>query len=79
MKIQIVIGSTRTGRIAERVAKWVANSATGQPNFEVELVDLANYDMPYFDEAISPQFNRDRQPSQRLSSSWIRFLRRMVT
>ncbi len=64
MKIQILIGSTRQGRISERVANWVAASAMEQPNFEVELVDLADYDMPYFDEAISPQFNPKRQPSE---------------
>jgi len=63
MKIQILIGSTRPGRIAERVAKWVAASAQEQPNFEVELVDLADYDMPFFDEATSPQFNPHRQTS----------------
>jgi NAD(P)H-dependent FMN reductase len=61
MKIQILIGSTRQGRIAERVAKWVATSAMEQPNFEVELVDLADYDMPYFDEPISPRYNPNRQ------------------
>ncbi len=63
MKIQILIGSTRPGRISERVAKWVAAAAQEQPNFEVELVDLADYDMPFFNEAISPQFNPHRQPS----------------
>ena len=68
MKIQVILGSTRPGRITERMAKWAVNEAKKQPNFEVELVDLADYDMPFLDEAISPRYNPARtinEPAQR--------------
>lgn len=62
MKLQVVIGATREGRITDRAAKWVANEAKSLDGAEVEIVDLRDYELPFFDEAISPQYNPDRQP-----------------
>lgn len=64
MKLQIIIGSTRPGRQSDRLAKWVANEAKSLPDTTAELVDLADYDLPMFNEAISPQYNPDRKPSE---------------
>jgi len=63
MKLQIIIGSTRPGRVSEKVAKWVALAAKELPDSSAELVDLADYDLPFLDEAISPQYNPDRKPN----------------
>lgn len=60
MKIQVILGSTRPGRVIERVGKWVAASAEQVEGFEVEVVDLADYNLPFFDEAISPRYNPNR-------------------
>lgn len=62
MKIQVIVGSTRPGRITERMAKWAASEMEAFENIEVELVDLADYDMPLFDEAVSPRYNPNRTP-----------------
>ncbi|GAC1370534.1 MAG: NAD(P)H-dependent oxidoreductase [Candidatus Saccharimonadales bacterium] len=62
MKLQVIIGSTRPGRITERMAKWAAAEAEKFDSTEVEIVDLADYDMPLFDEAISPRYNPNRTP-----------------
>lgn len=70
MKVQIIIGSTRPGRITERMAKWVAGEAKNLPNTEVELVDLADYPMPYLDEPISPRYNPNRQPNEQ-AQKWM--------
>ncbi|MGH7196087.1 MAG: NADPH-dependent FMN reductase [Candidatus Saccharimonadales bacterium] len=63
MKLQIIIGSTRPSRVSHRIAKWVAQQATDLADTAVELIDLQDYNLPLFDEAISPQFNPDRQPN----------------
>lgn len=60
MKIQVIVGSTREGRQTQKLAKWVANEAKIQEGVEIELVDLADYELPFFDEAISPQYNPKR-------------------
>ena len=62
MKIQIIVGSTRPGRATSLLAKWVALEAANLEATEVEVVDLADYDLPFFNEAISPRYNPNRQP-----------------
>ncbi len=62
MKVQVIIGSVRPGRVSERVAKWVVAEMKKFKDFEVEVVDLKDYPMMPFDEPISPQFNPDRKP-----------------
>jgi NAD(P)H-dependent FMN reductase len=63
MKLQVIIGSTRPGRITDRLALWVAEEAKQLPDTEVEVVDLADYDLPFLDEEISPQYNPNRRPN----------------
>lgn len=63
MKVQVIVGSTRPGRVTPRIAKWVAANAAQLPDTTVEVVDLADYQLPFLDEPVSPQFNPDRQPN----------------
>ena len=63
MKIGIIVGSTRQGRVTDRVAKWVEQTAAKQlPEAELTLLDMQDYALPFFDEAISPQYNPERKP-----------------
>ena len=62
MKIQIILASTRPGRLGKRVAKWVLGVAGTQPGLDVELVDLRDYALPLFNEPASPRFNPHREP-----------------
>lgn len=64
MKIQVILGSTRPTRITERLAKWAVLEAEKIEGVEVELVDLADYPMPFLDEAISPRYNPNRTPNE---------------
>jgi NAD(P)H-dependent FMN reductase len=63
VKIQVIVGSTRPGRQTDKLAKWVAKEATTTTGLTVELVDLRDYDLPLFDEAVSPQYNPNRTPN----------------
>lgn len=62
MKLQIIVGSTRPGRQTQKLAQWVANEAKKLEKTETEIVDLQDYDLPLFNEAISPQYNPERKP-----------------
>ena len=70
MKLQIIIGSTRPGRMSDRVAKWVNQQATSVNGITTEIVDLADYDLPFFDEAISPRYNPNREPNE-VAKQWL--------
>ncbi|NLN15310.1 MAG: NAD(P)H-dependent oxidoreductase [Tissierellia bacterium] len=62
VKIGIIIGSTRPGRNAEAVAKWVYERAQKRTDAEFELIDIADYDLPLLDEPMPAgyrQYTRD--------------------
>ena len=56
VRIAIVTGSTRPGRNNPAVAQWVHDIARAQnrADAEFELVDIADYKLPLFDELTSP-------------------------
>ena len=54
--LQIIIGSTRPGRVGPSVAAWIHERAVSHGAFDVELVDLAEVNLPMFDEPKHPRF-----------------------
>src|SRR4051812_12849091 len=60
-KIAVIVGSTREGRMSDKLAKWVAEEVKKES--EVEIVDLRDYPMPFFEEAVPPRYNPGRTPS----------------
>lgn len=54
LKVKIIIGSTRPGRIGPTVGEWVTEAAKKQEGFEVETVDLADIGLPLLDEPNHP-------------------------
>ncbi len=63
MKIGIILGSTRTGRLGESVATWVHERARDRPGAEYELVDLADHPLPHL-EAATPASRSRAYPSE---------------
>jgi NAD(P)H-dependent FMN reductase len=55
-RIGIIVGSTRPGRFADHPAKWIKALAEKRGDLDVELLDLRDYPMPFFDEEISPAY-----------------------
>lgn len=49
-KLQIIVGSTRPTRAAERVFPWVLDRAKRHGEFDVELLDLRDWELPFFQE-----------------------------
>jgi NAD(P)H-dependent FMN reductase len=62
IKIAIVIGSTRPGRKAEAVARWVYGIATKRSDAEFELVDIEEFNLPLLDEPMPPAMGQYTQP-----------------
>lgn len=53
--LQVLVASTRPGRVGEPTARWVASRAGEHAAFEVEVVDLAEIDLPMFAEPRHPR------------------------
>lgn len=58
-KIAVVIGATREGRVTDKLAKWA--TAEVAKHADVEVLDLRDYPMPFFDEPASPRYNPNRK------------------
>lgn len=61
-KIAIITGSTRPNRINPGVAEWVLETAKQRGDAEYELVDIADYDLPLYDEPLPAgyqQYSKD--------------------
>lgn len=54
--LQIIIASTRPGRVGPSVAAWFYDRAVKHGVFDVELIDLAEVNLPLFDEPRHPRF-----------------------
>ena len=54
IRIGIVIGSTRPGRKAEAVARWVHGIAARRSDATYELVDIQDFNLPLLDEPVPP-------------------------
>jgi NAD(P)H-dependent FMN reductase len=51
-KLQVIVGTTRPTRAADRVLPWVVERAKGHGVFEVEVLDLRDGRLPFFQEHV---------------------------
>ncbi|TNF20857.1 MAG: NADPH-dependent oxidoreductase [Rhodobacteraceae bacterium] len=58
LKLKIITASTRPGRIGPSISDWAVKVAKGNAAFEVELVDLAEIDLPLLDEKHHPMMQK---------------------
>lgn len=54
VNIKIIIGSTREGRFGDKPAKWIQDEISKMDEVKSEVLDLKDYPMPFFNEAMSP-------------------------
>jgi len=52
--LHVVIASTRPGRVGPAVARWFSDFAARNTRFDVKLVDLADFNLPVYDEPRHP-------------------------
>jgi NAD(P)H-dependent FMN reductase len=57
-RLTIIIGSTRPGRAGLPIAEWFAGRARSHGGFTVEVVDLAELELPLFNEPHHPRLEQ---------------------
>lgn len=61
--IQLIIGSTRQNRLGAQVAEWVKKHAELHEDINVEVIDLKEENLPFFDAATPPLYAPDTTPA----------------
>ena len=70
LKLHVIICSTRPGRIGPSIAKWFAEFAANHEGFDISLVDLADFNLPVYDEPQHPRLqNYQHEHTKRWSAS----------
>ncbi len=65
--LQVVIASTRPGRVGLHVAEWFVEHARDHGVFDIDVADLAEIDLPLFDE---PNHPRLREYTKEHTAQW---------
>src|SRR5580658_536103 len=52
--ISVIVGSTRAGRFSEKPAQWIFQRLRKRDGIEAGLLDLRDFPMPFFDQAVPP-------------------------
>lgn len=51
IKVQVILGSTRPKRFGDKPANWIYNIAKSKEDLDVELLDLRDWPLPFYNEA----------------------------
>lgn len=70
-RIGIVISTTREGRFGDKPTAWIKEIASARGDMDVEIVDLRDYPLPFFDEPASPVF---AAPKNEAAQRWAKKL-----
>lgn len=52
--IQVIVGSTRPGRFSDKPVAWLADRLGRRDDFDLEIVDLRDHPLPFYDRAVPP-------------------------
>lgn len=59
INIKIIAGSIREGRFSIKAAEWIAAELAKREGLAVEVLDLKDYVMPFFDQSITPSMKAE--------------------
>ncbi len=59
LNIKVIVGSTRDARFSDKAAAWITGEIRKQKEIEVEVLDLRDYDMPFYNEPVSPSYKQE--------------------
>src|SRR5438552_10869162 len=62
LQVGIIVGSTRPGRKAETVARWVHEIARKRTDADFEVVDIQDFNLPLLDEPVPPSMGQYSKP-----------------
>ncbi|OGG68928.1 hypothetical protein A3C20_01670 [Candidatus Kaiserbacteria bacterium RIFCSPHIGHO2_02_FULL_55_25] len=64
VNIKVILGSTRQGRFSEKPGNWILGELQKRSDVSAELLDLRDYQMPFFDEPVSPSYKQEEYKNE---------------
>ncbi|MDD7973149.1 NADPH-dependent FMN reductase [Roseinatronobacter alkalisoli] len=64
-RIAVILGSTRESRFGDTPAKWILERAQARDDWDVEYLDLQDFDLPLFNEVASNAWAPTEDPKAR--------------
>lgn len=59
LRISIILGSTRPNRFSDKPGVWIAERLAAHADVAAELLDLREYQMPFFNEPVTPSAKKE--------------------
>ncbi|MSO70447.1 MAG: NADPH-dependent oxidoreductase [Alphaproteobacteria bacterium] len=56
LNIALIVGSTRPNRFADKPKDWIVEGAKARTDFTLEVLDLRDFKLPFFEEPLPPAF-----------------------
>jgi NAD(P)H-dependent FMN reductase len=63
-RIQVIVGTDREGRFSEKAAAWLMDRLGARTELMAELIDLRDYPLSFYDQAVPPAYGRREYPPE---------------
>jgi NAD(P)H-dependent FMN reductase len=70
--VSVIVGSTRPNRFADKPAHWILEHLQQRPEVTANLLDLKDYQLPWFEETVSPAMLGDAIFEDEAVQRWTR-------
>lgn len=70
LNIKVIVGSTRPNRFSEKPAQWIFEELKKRDGVNAELLDLRDFDLPLFDQPMSPSQIKDSNYGNDKVNAW---------
>ena len=70
LKIKIILGSTRQQRFSDKPGNWIYKEAKKKNGIDAEILDLRDYQLPFFNEPMSPGMIKDGVYPNEIARKW---------
>jgi NAD(P)H-dependent FMN reductase len=66
-RLQLIVGTTRPGRFAEKPVAWILDRLAGRDDFELDVLDLRDHPLPFFESPVSPARSLRDYPTEAIA------------
>jgi NAD(P)H-dependent FMN reductase len=70
LNVKVIVGSTRQNRFSEKVLPWLNATLSTRTDLNVEVLDLKEHQLPYFDAPMSPAYVQGGDYGNETVNAW---------